>query len=145
LLECRNVKGKEQEEAEVWNFQDVPRDAIVKGEDWRVLDGLLSRPTPSSWWRRIGWKWKRRGCYRKGRASRLDVNRPLVLGGRMERIAEIGDYITVPNSTTIGTVKAIKDGDAAIGSDPMLVYEIETNQGMMRLPADWLARLIAPA
>jgi hypothetical protein len=54
------------------------------------------------------------------------------------------DYITVANSTTIGTVKAIKDGDAAIGSDPMSVYKIEINQGMMRLPADWLARLIAP-
>ena len=28
----------------------------------------------------------------------------------------MGDYITVPNSTTLGTVKAIKDGDAAINS-----------------------------
>lgn len=63
----------------------------------------------------------------------------------MEQIAKIGDYITVPNSTTIGTVNAIKDGDAAIGSDPISIYEIETNQGMMRVPADWLARLIEPA
>lgn len=63
----------------------------------------------------------------------------------MEQVAKVGDYISVPNATTIGTVKAIKNGDAAIGSDPMLIYEIETNQGMMRLPGDWLARLIEPA
>ena len=54
----------------------------------------------------------------------------------MEQIAKIGDYITVPNCATIGTVKEIKDGGAAIGSDPMLIYEIETNQGPMRVPSD---------
>jgi len=39
----------------------------------------------------------------------------------MEHMAKIGDYITVPNCTTIGTVKDIKQGEAAIGSDPMLI------------------------
>jgi hypothetical protein len=64
----------------------------------------------------------------------------------MEQIAQIGDYITVPDFATTGTVKDIKDGGRdAIGQDPMLVYEIETVQGMMRVPADWLARLIRPA
>ena len=62
----------------------------------------------------------------------------------MEQTAKIGDYITVPDCSTIGTVKDIRDGGAEIDSDPMLIYEIETNQGMMRLPADWLARLIEP-
>ena len=62
----------------------------------------------------------------------------------MEQIAKIGDYITVPNCATIGTVKDIKKGGAAIGSDPMLIYEIETNEGLMRIPADWLAMLIKP-
>jgi hypothetical protein len=62
----------------------------------------------------------------------------------MEQNAKVGDYITVPNCTTVGTVKAVKDGEATIGSYPILVYEIETNQGIMRLPADWLERLIAP-
>jgi hypothetical protein len=60
----------------------------------------------------------------------------------MEHMAKIGDYITVPNCTTIGTVKGIKQSEAAIGSDPMLIYEIETNEGLMRVPADWLAMLI---
>ena len=64
----------------------------------------------------------------------------------MEQIAKIGDYITVPDCTTTGTVKEVSDGGVeAIGSDPMLIYEIETSQGMMRIPADWLARLIEPA
>lgn len=62
----------------------------------------------------------------------------------MEQIAKIGDYITVPNCATIGTVKNIKDASDAIGSDPMLIYEIETNQGLMRVPSDWLAMLIKP-
>jgi hypothetical protein len=64
----------------------------------------------------------------------------------MEQIAKLGDYISVPDCTTTGTVKEVSDaGVDAIGSDPMLVYEIETSQGMMRIPADWLARLIKPA
>ena len=64
----------------------------------------------------------------------------------MEQIAKIGDYITVPDCATTGTVKNIKEGSGdAIGQDPILVYEIETDQGMMRVPADWLARLIRPA
>jgi hypothetical protein len=62
----------------------------------------------------------------------------------MEHIAKIGDYITVPNCATIGTVTGMKEGGAAIGSDPMLVYEIETTQGLMRIPSDWLAMLINP-
>jgi len=62
----------------------------------------------------------------------------------MEHIAKIDDYITVPSCATTGTVKAIKESDAAIGSDPMLIYEIETNQGLMRIPSDWLAMLIKP-
>jgi len=56
-------------------------------------------------------------------------------------IAKIDDYITVPNCVTTGTVRAIKEGDAAIGSDPIFIYEIETNQGLMRVPSDWLAML----
>jgi len=36
----------------------------------------------------------------------------------MEHIAKIGDYITVPNCATVGTVKNIKEGGAAIGPDP---------------------------
>ena len=64
----------------------------------------------------------------------------------MEQIAKIGAYITVPDCATTGTVKDIKEGSGdAIGQDPMLVYEIETDQGRMRVPADWLARLIKPA
>ena len=64
----------------------------------------------------------------------------------MEQIAKIGDYISVPDCTTTGTVKDIKEASQeAIGEDPMLVYEIETSQGMMHIPADWLARLIKPA
>jgi hypothetical protein len=64
----------------------------------------------------------------------------------MEQIAKIGDYITVPDCATTGTVKTIKGGDSdTLDADPMLIYEIETSQGMMRLPADWLARLIEPA
>ena len=64
----------------------------------------------------------------------------------MEQIANIGDYISVPDCTTTGTVKEVREGGVDdIGSDPMLIYEIETNQGMMRIPADWLARLIKPA
>lgn len=64
----------------------------------------------------------------------------------MEQIAKIGDYITVPDCATTGTVKNIKEGSGdAIEQDPMLVYEIETDQGMMRVPADWFSRLIMPA
>ena len=62
----------------------------------------------------------------------------------MEHIAKIGDYVNVPNCATIGTVTGIKEGVASIGSDPMLVYEIETTQGLMRVPSDWLAMLIKP-
>ena len=61
----------------------------------------------------------------------------------MEQIAKIGDYITVPDCATTGTVKAINRGDSdTLDADPMLIYEIETEQGMMRVPADWLARLL---
>ena len=64
----------------------------------------------------------------------------------MEQIANIGDYISVPDCSTTGTVKEIKDGGPeASGHSPMLIYEIETSQGMMRVPVDWLARLIRPA
>lgn len=64
----------------------------------------------------------------------------------MEQIVKIGDYITVPDCTTTGTVKEIKASDQNTSAqDQMLIYEIETIQSMMRLPADWLARLIQPA
>jgi len=64
----------------------------------------------------------------------------------MEQIARINDYISVPDCATTGTVKEITAGGPdAIGQDSMPVYEIETSQGMMRVPADWLARLIRPA
>ena len=70
---------------------------------------------------------------------------PLARGRIMEQIAKIGDYITVPDSATTGTVKDIKaEGRDAIGPNSMLIYEIEISQGMMRVPADWLARLIRP-
>jgi len=62
----------------------------------------------------------------------------------MEHIAKIGDYITVPDCATTGTVKGIKESGQDTAQDQMLLYEIETDQGMMRLPADWLARLIDP-
>ncbi len=63
----------------------------------------------------------------------------------MVQIAKIGDYITVPDCATTGTVKDIKDGgEDAISPNSMLIYEIETPQGMMRVPGDWLARLIRP-
>lgn len=64
----------------------------------------------------------------------------------MVQIAKIGDYITPPDCTTAGTVKNIEGGSGdAIEQDPVSVYEIETDQGMMRIPADWLERLIRPA
>ena len=64
----------------------------------------------------------------------------------MEPIAQIGDYITLPNCETTGTVENIEEGIGdAIRQDSMSVYEIETNEGRMRIPADWLARLISPA
>jgi hypothetical protein len=63
----------------------------------------------------------------------------------MEQIAKVNDYISVPDCATTGTVKDIEVGSRdAINPDPMPIYEIETSQGMMRLPADWLARLIRP-
>jgi len=64
----------------------------------------------------------------------------------MEQIANINDYISVPDCETTGTVKDIKArGRDAVSPDSILIYEIETSQGMMRIPADWLARLIRPA
>lgn len=61
----------------------------------------------------------------------------------MEQIAKIGDYITPPDCMTTGTVKNIQEGSVnAIGQDPISVYEIEIDQGGMRIPANWLARLI---
>lgn len=69
----------------------------------------------------------------------------VVVKGIMEQIVKIGDYITVPDCATTGTVKAINGGDSdTLDADPMLIYEIETVHGTMRLP-DWLARLIEPA
>ena len=66
--------------------------------------------------------------------------------GIMVQIAKIGDYITPSECTTTGAVEPIEEGRGdAIGQDPMSVDEIETDQGMMRIPADWLARLISPA
>lgn len=66
-------------------------------------------------------------------------------GEIMKHIARIGDYITVSDCSTAGTVKAIKAGlSEATGLDHMLVYEIETEQGLMRIPADWLERLLMP-
>ena len=63
----------------------------------------------------------------------------------MDRIAKINDYISVPDCATTGTVKDIKaEGLDAIGPNSMLIYEIEISQGMMRVQADWLARLIRP-
>jgi hypothetical protein len=67
-------------------------------------------------------------------------------GGVMEQIANIEDYITVLDCATAGTVKSIKESDQDMSTeDPMLIYEIETVHGLMRLPADWLARLIEPS
>ena len=64
----------------------------------------------------------------------------------MMQSPKIGDYITPPDCSTAGTVKHIEGGSGdAIGQDPVSVYEIETDQGMMRIPADWLERLIRPA
>jgi hypothetical protein len=81
-------KGKEQEEARVWNFQEAPRDAIVKAKIGAALNGL-SRPTSSSWWRRIGWNGKE-GAVTEGEGLVGWIgNMPLRLGGRMEQIAEI--------------------------------------------------------
>ena len=58
----------------------------------------------------------------------------------LEQIAKIGDYFTPTDCTTAGTVKNIEErsGDA-IGQDPMSGSEIETDQGRMRIPPDWLA------
>jgi hypothetical protein len=67
---------------------------------------------------------------------------PLEMGRIMEQIAKIGDHITVPDCATTGTVKNMQEGS---GQGPILVYEIETDQGTMYIPADWLARLIRPA
>ena len=45
----------------------------------------------------------------------------------MEHIAKIGEYITVPDCTTTGTVKNIRsEAGEALRSDPMLIYEIGT-------------------
>jgi hypothetical protein len=64
----------------------------------------------------------------------------------MEQIAKIGDYLTPSDCATTGTVKNIEEGRGdAIVQEPISVYEIETDQGRMRIPADWLARLIRPA
>ena len=63
----------------------------------------------------------------------------------MEQIAKVNDYISVPDCATTGTVKHIKAGSRDAPSlDRMSIYEIETSHGMMRIPADWLARLIRP-
>ena len=64
--------------------------------------------------------------------------------GIMEQIAKINDSISVPDCETTGTVKDIKTGHDAISPDVVPIYEIDTSQGMMRIPADWLARLIRP-
>ena len=59
----------------------------------------------------------------------------------MEHILKINDYISVPDCTTTGTVKDIRGGEML---NPTLIYEIETPHGMMRLPADWLEKLVRP-
>ncbi len=57
---------------------------------------------------------------RTGRAA-------LPTGAMMEHIAKIGEYMTVPDCTTTGTVKDIRsEAGEALGSDPMSIYEIET-------------------
>ena len=60
-----------------------------------------------------------------------------------QQIANINDYISVPDCSTTGTVKDIKGGGLSI-PESMLIYEIETSQGVMRVPGDWLERLIKP-
>jgi hypothetical protein len=42
---------------------------------------------------------------------------------------------------TTGTVKDVQAGDL---NPPLMIYEIETTHGIMRLPADWLEKLIRP-
>ena len=45
----------------------------------------------------------------------------------MEHIPKIGEYMTVPDCTTTGTVKDIRtEAGEALGSDPMSIYGIET-------------------
>ena len=44
----------------------------------------------------------------------------------MEPIAQIGDYITLPNCETTGTVENIKEGSGdAIGQDPMSAMRLK--------------------
>ena len=52
-------------------------------------------------------------------------------------IVTINDYISVPDCTTTGTVKDIQAGHL---NPPLMIYEIETTQGMMRLAADRLEK-----
>jgi hypothetical protein len=55
----------------------------------------------------------------------------------MEQIANINEYISVPDCATTGTVKDIEAGGRdAIGPNSMMIFEIETSQGTMRIPAD---------
>lgn len=78
--------------------------------------------------------------------SRIAPSLNILIGGIVEQIVNITDDISVPDCATTGTVKDIQDGgEDAISPNSMLIYEIETPQGMMRVPGDWLARLIKPA
>jgi len=50
----------------------------------------------------------------------------------MAQTANINDYITVPDCAATGILKQIKPGGRdAIGPNSILIYEIETSQGMM--------------
>ena len=55
-----------------------------------------------------------------------------------------GGFGSVPILSEDGMVLGIVSEFDLIGQDPMSVYEIETDQGRMRIPADWLTRLMRP-
>jgi hypothetical protein len=60
----------------------------------------------------------------------------------MEHVLKINDYISVPDCATTGTVKDIQGGGMI--NPTLMIYEIETSHGMMRLPSDWLEKLVRP-
>lgn len=63
----------------------------------------------------------------------------------MEQLARIGDHVSFAECETAGVVREISAGHLqVVGRESMLVYEIETVQGTMRIPADWLHRLARP-
>jgi hypothetical protein len=63
-------------------------------------------------------------------------------GRIMEHVLKINDYISVPDCATTGTVKNIQGGEMI--NPTLMIYEIETSHGMMRLPSDWLEKLVRP-